>query len=394
MNKVQREIMSLIAEIDKICEEYGITYVLSPPLTLRAVFGRPLSLNPMAGYVVMTVQDMERFRRAFAEKKPERRALESMDTHKYYPGFSLRYENLDTTCYSVNSGRNYQYPGIGVGILPLRGTNPSRRKRRFMSVMEQGWLETCDNYGYLPTFRDVAGGLAVRALGLGGRGRLGKKLYRYFAENMNVPEGKKVTLRYSRTGIFQYPAYLFKKTRRAELEGFSFRIPYHYGKYLQLTFGEHYEGMFRTPAKQGFVTMASTEVPCGEFLREIGSQRGFARARRRQYFLETPARNSAAYFENAWNYVKLCGAGRNMCALLEKRSDYIQNLYECRDYLRLEGAFRPYTRFLERRLEKGEFYPLEASLMEIYLELLRMTGKAELAEKLEGMKTAPAGGGR
>ena len=68
----------------------------------------------------MRVQDMERFCQAVEEDPAEHRALESMKTHKYFPGFYLRYENTDTVCIDLDRTRDYAYPGLGINILPLR----------------------------------------------------------------------------------------------------------------------------------------------------------------------------------------------------------------------------------------------------------------------------------
>ena len=87
MNKKQKVILSLLQEIDEICRRNKIEYYLSPRLTLCAVEGHPFPQNPMFGVVLMKTADMERFRLAVDEDPREKRALESMKSHKWFSGF-------------------------------------------------------------------------------------------------------------------------------------------------------------------------------------------------------------------------------------------------------------------------------------------------------------------
>ena len=89
MNKKQKVILSLLQEIDEICRRNKIEYYLSPRLTLCAVEGHPFPQNPMFGVVLMKTADMERFRLAVDEDPREKRALESMKSHKWFSGFYL-----------------------------------------------------------------------------------------------------------------------------------------------------------------------------------------------------------------------------------------------------------------------------------------------------------------
>lgn len=67
----------------------------------------------MFGVVLMKTADMERFRLAVDEDPREKRALESMKSHKWFSGFYLRYTNTDTLCLNLDNTRDYAFPGIG-----------------------------------------------------------------------------------------------------------------------------------------------------------------------------------------------------------------------------------------------------------------------------------------
>lgn len=383
MNKEQQEVFSLLMEIDKICREYGIPYYLSPQLTLRAVMHRPFSLNPLTGCVLMKTGDMERFRRAFRKKKMSGRVLESMYSHRFFPGFYLRYENPDTTCYCLHAGKNFRYPGMGVNILPLRGGPASEKKEKILEILETGWQETCYSYGIEWKFSSMMYGMGMRVLCLFGRRQVGKRLYALFVRARSNPGRGAYLLKSSRTETRSYPADIFDETREAELEGYSFLIPANHIKYLKTAFGENYAQISPGVYRNNFTVMTSAEVGCEEFLKEIGPQEHFLNARRRQFLADTPVRKTRDRFEDAWNHIKLYGAGSEMNTGLRQKKEFIFNLYECGDYMRLEGIFRPYLRWIQRCMEKGEFYKLDDDLMEICLKYLEETAQGELAGRLK-----------
>lgn len=128
MNREQQKVLELLKEIDIICRKNKITYFLSPYLTLCAVTERPFPLNPEAGVIYMKTGDMERFKNVFEEEPVLRRALESMDSYKYFPGFYLRYTDKDTLFYKMDDYGKFQYPGMAVRILPLQCEYGPRRK--------------------------------------------------------------------------------------------------------------------------------------------------------------------------------------------------------------------------------------------------------------------------
>lgn len=146
MNREIKEVVKLLAEIDKICKREGIPYYLGPQLTLCCVTGQEIT-SPHAGVVYMRTADMERFRLAVEKETPDGRIVESMNNNKRFYGFFLRYTDLDTLCFRLNEGRNYKYPGMGVDILPLRGKQRSRLAHLWTRAQEVGWNELADYYG-------------------------------------------------------------------------------------------------------------------------------------------------------------------------------------------------------------------------------------------------------
>ena len=100
MNRENQEVRKLLTEIDRICKRQGIPYFLGPQLTLCSITGQEIP-GPHSGVIYMKTVDMERFRVAAGEGAPDRRIVESMNNNRRFPGFFLRYTDLDTLCFRL-----------------------------------------------------------------------------------------------------------------------------------------------------------------------------------------------------------------------------------------------------------------------------------------------------
>lgn len=383
MKREQQEVLSLLKEIDKICRKNKIPYYLSPQLTLCGVTGQPFPQDPLCGVVLMKTGDMERFRIAFEADPPKRRTLESMKNNKRFPGLYLRYENMDTLCFRLDEGRNFRYPGMGVDILPLRGKIASRKGHLWNRALEVGWQQSCYLYNNKPGLSGMLCKLPVRLLSLGGRARLGKRLYEKFLERQDTKGSDEYVLRLNRTETLYYPAEIFKKTAQLELEGSKFLVPDGKIWYLQKTYGSDYENVPAEEPKPDWTVMTSALVSYEDYFQETGSLKKIIKARRRQYLKDSIGRRRQRYYNWCWNYAKLCAGQRELDVYYEEKKDYIKNLYKNGDYVRLEAVFRPYTRMNQRCLKEKEIYASDEEMMEIYLDVLEKTGNGELKRQIE-----------
>lgn len=385
MNREQQVVLSLLKEIDTICKKNKITYYLSPRLTLCAVNGLEFSKSPTAGRVLMKVSDMERFRQAFEAEPPKRRFLESMKNNKYFPGFYLRYTNMDTLCCRLNEGRNFGHPGFGVDIFPLRGKTVSGKRHKLNRILETGWQQMSDNY----TKTAKAGrrarfcGSLVRILCLGGRKHLGRKLYEEFCGSQDVPDTTEYIYRVNEDTACYFDAEVFEETREVMLGGESFLAPKETEAYLTKIFGEDYGEIPAEKYVPGSSVIVSALVSYEDYFSEIEPSKKFLKARRKNYKAESRLRKRREYLNWCWEYAKFCGDRRSLSLLYLKEKDYIRNLYENGDCMRLEAVFRPYTRMMRKSLQENEVYIADEEIFEIYLAYIEAAGYKKLMEQIE-----------
>lgn len=384
LRKEQQVILSLLEEIDEICQKEKIDYYLSPRLTLCAVTGQPFPQNPLFGVVLMKVGEMERFRLAAEERLTTGRALESMKTHKWFPGFYLRYENTETLCINLDAGRDYEFPGLGINILPLRTEISTGKIRRQNTMEESGWLQLMDSYSGEPGAKAFLSKTAIWLRSLLGQERLGAKLYDNFCIRQQNPDADAYILKRRKlTTVF--PAVIFSRTKRVTLEGKSFQVPFDTEGYLKAGYGPDYLKETEPPYVQATQMVVSARVSYEQFRQEAEGLDKLVLERIRKGRKQARARKRKEYFNECWEYACFCGARMNMGVTYKKKRDYIRNLYKNEDYLTLEKVFKPYSKMMQKCLLKEEVFMEDEEIFEIYMDVLEKTGKAVQKSKISAL---------
>ena len=267
MNREIKEVVKLLAEIDKICKREGIPYYLGPQLTLCCVTGQEIT-SPHAGVVYMRTADMERFRLAVEKETPDSRIVESMNNNKRFYGFFLRYTDLDTLCFRLNEGRNYKYPGMGVDILPLRGKQRSRLAHLWTRAQEVGWNELADYYGDRKGRKKAICRFVMRLRLVTGRARLGKSLYRMLCKRMNVEDTQEYVVRLKKKAVY-FPREIFDETETVVIDGRKFPVPGDTYTYLQKYYGEDYQEKVLDNYTVKLSEMVSARIRFEDYFQEV-----------------------------------------------------------------------------------------------------------------------------
>ena len=191
----------------------------------------------------MKTADMERFRLAVDEDPREKRALESMKSHKWFSGFYLRYTNTDTLCLNLDNTRDYAFPGIGVNIFPLRTPAASVKAERRLSRDENAWTELCHiNYADR-NFRSRVNRTIMRlqCMITGRRDRL-HILYDRLVRSCQQPGANKYILKRRKTD-YRFPCrnFFFAQSKRVTLEGAELQVPAKTAEYLTISYGKNYK---------------------------------------------------------------------------------------------------------------------------------------------------------
>ena len=89
------------------------------------------------------------------------------------------------------------------------------------------------------------------------------------------------------------------------------------------------------------------------------------------------------YFNQCWNYAKLCGKKYTCARAYRKKLDYIRNLHKNQDYVQLEIVFGRYTDMMNKCLKYDEIFEADPELLDIYIQYLEKTGRVGFMEKVK-----------
>ena len=336
----------------------------------------------MFGVVLMKTADMERFRLAVDEDPREKRALESMKSHKWFSGFYLRYTNTDTLCLNLDNTRDYAFPGIGVSIFPLRTPAASVKAERRLSRDENAWTELCHiNYADR-NFRSRVNRTIMRLqCMITGRQGQAAHLYDRLVRSCQQPGANKYILkRRKQTTIF--PAEIFAESKRVTLEGAELQVPVKTAEYLTISYGKNYKDAKEPRYVTPIALAVSARVSYTQFWKESGNFEKYCKERMKNARKLARSRRHKDYFNECWDYVEFCGERMNLGVSYEKQKDYIKNLYKNEDYMTLDKVFRPYFKMMQKSLQKNELFAEDEEIFDIYIDVLEKTGKTVQRSKI------------
>lgn len=386
MNREQQVVLSLLKEIDAICRKYKIEYYLSPRLALCGETGQSMPKSPLAGRILMKVSEMERFCKAFEEERPERRALESLDNNKYFPGFFLYYVNMDTLCFRMNEEKSFEHMGFGVEIHPLRSKITSSKRNALNRTLELGWRQLSDNYRgkEKSAWKEKACGVLVRGMALViGRKRISKWLYKQFCKNQSDSKTSEYIYRVNRNLTYYFSSDIFADTKETLLENETFLVPGDAEGYLKKCYGANYREHLLSSYVPSASLIVNPMVSYEDYFKGADSVKGFLKARKNKFVMEGVLRKKKEYFNWCWEYAKFCASRKNMANQYIEKKDYIRNLYENGDYMRLETVFAPYTRMMRNSFKENEIFVADEEIFDIYLKFLEKAGKPKLRAQIE-----------
>ena len=267
----------------------------------------------------MKTADMERFRLAVDEDPREKRALESMKSHKWFSGFYLRYTNTDTLCLNLDNTRDYAFPGIGVSIFPLRTPAASVKAERRLSRDENAWTELCHiNYADR-NFRSRVNRTIMRLqCMITGRQGQAAHLYDRLVRSCQQPGADKYILkRRKQTTVF--PAEIFAESRRVMLEGVELQVPAKTAEYLTVSYGKNYKDVKEPRYVTPIALAVSARVSYTQFWKEAGNFEKYCKERMKNARKLARSRRHKDYFNECWDYVEFCGERMNMGVAYEKQ---------------------------------------------------------------------------
>ena len=149
------------------------------------------------------------------------------------------------------------------------------------------------------------------------------------------------------------------------------------------SYGAHYRDKGPENYRQRAIAVCSTLIPCEEFMQQGKDLKRLASRRKRRARRQKFGLSYREYFNQCWNYAKLCGKKYTCARAYRKKLDYIRNLHKNQDYVQLEIVFGRYTDMMNKCLKYDEIFEADPELLDIYIQYLEKTGRVGFMEKVK-----------
>lgn len=228
LKDVQRKMLEILIEVDRICQKHGIRYILDSGTLLGAVRHKGFIPWDDDMDIAMLREDYDRFCAVANDELPENFVFETMDSRKCYPNIFGKCYNIKTKYVQENTSHLNIRHCIWLDVFPVDNIYPKTkiiqcRKVASLNAIRCLKLHTepfsAKHLFYLPLLI-----LPIQAIN--------KLANKYMTQN-NCQKTEYVWP-ICKSGIFRsvYKRSMFTDTILADFENYKFPIPREYGKYL------------------------------------------------------------------------------------------------------------------------------------------------------------------
>lgn len=239
MNEIQGHLIKLLKEIDQICTQNGMPYLLGGRTAKDACQSHHFLGDYVYATVMMRGQDFHKFRKLVG--KMEGRTVESVRENPDFPdGMAMRYVDETTTFLYGHTAHNYRCKGIYVTIQYCRRIPRNKYKARMANAIDSAltYAQVEDASGMGKKKKLVFNCLHL-GIKLFGKRYVLKRLLSW-QDKLTRTGGKKLAYVRPMKKNIRLPAAMFTEVQRVELEGEAFFVPVKYDAYLEQVFGKNW----------------------------------------------------------------------------------------------------------------------------------------------------------
>jgi len=386
MNDVQRRLLSLLKEIDDICQANGIEYYIDGGTALGAIRHRGFLPWDDDADIMLTRDNWEKFRRVMQEHPRANRVLEDLYSNDDYTMVYGRYCDTSTTCILRTTMIDQFQSGLFIDMFILDPVpDTPENKKEYFEILH-GYCEYLNPYYY----DDIVGVNEWYDYFRKLEAQQGRKAVIEFVEKrlFSYPdqEGMTYGFRYDR-GSWFYPRDVVGHGRRVMVEGLSLPIAAKPEDYLRIHYGDHWQMIPSATEAETHNVAIDLNVPYQTFTDNyIGliNRKKAIQTYRRQHDLSVRRRKASAVVDTGNYRISARLFSRLMERKIAKLGIAPQELLRARRYDELRTLLGNYFDMQLNRwfLFYRVFVPLNDGLLFCALYLMLVDGLYSKADKI------------
>lgn len=378
----------LLSELNEICRDEKIPYFLGGRLILAAINGFQNNYeNEIPYYIVMHPAYRGKILSALNKRISPNRAFESFENNRYYPDFSIRYCDLNSTDLNLLHKGFYKYNGINITIYFIRPKHENRLintlKRRFYTIVESSAYPSPFNWAYKK--RIVAGCLGKILVLFFGKKGLKKIAWRIMFKCTENEAKIKGYIKDFKSKSIKLPTLNFNKLQYCNLNGTNYSIPTNYMKYAAAQLDSNNLSLIRNKTTIEMPHVVDLDASCERSIERIHKRklvRKYHKAYKKMAKCNILFNRDIAYTKYSWNIFLRSRDRFRMYKQYAPIKEEILDSYDRQDFARLKDLLSDYIEIIKENDSRGMALSFDPEIFDITCETLKNQGESVLVNRL------------
>lgn len=385
--RVQKIILNLLEEIKNICEKEGISFFLGGYIAEGAEKYGTFFKGCCSAYIVMHPRDRKRFLRAMKHGIASNRKLESFETNRNYPDFSIRYTDTDTLFFNVREEGFYRNNGISITVYFVRPNAGTEIRQKFntglyASIEANALKSPLYNYTLRKTAAGIIGKAAMFFLGKKLTKKIAWKLIYSSKDSAQIQSGSIKSFWFHDIPI---PTLNFDERRLCSLNGITFPIPVNYDLYSKHQIRKGLKINQRIGIQIGLPYIISTTIPEREYTKRLSRChlcRSYQKSASRLYRINLNCGVHEKYLQTAWTITKR-GLDRLLLwkHYMPLKNELLSYISE-NDYKILWNILKPYINKIKYYYKYSLPISFDNDILRITWKLMERAGQGKMIAQL------------
>lgn len=384
MTDIQQKLLTLLTDLDGICQREGITYYLCKETALGAYRNEAFFPSCCEANVAMTTEDALRFIKAVRKENRDDRLVDSMRSNKNYPDFTVRYGDAGTLMMELPYNEASTVPAIAVTIHMIR-----YKPRRFSKLYRHTrtlWKACVKPTVTVAGFTRRAAVVACHAGKnvLGGR-LFSRSLFKLWVNLHRRKTSDKISIC---AGTYKFPAELMEGVTTVTLEGISFPTFANAPTYFEKAFGAKWETCKPVYLAPSSSLLASSNVSYQEYIRRSKKHIDFKAIQKKKLKLDLIQAKVSLYNHKINGYYAIVDRTQRRFAMYEKympMKSQLVELHKAERWEELNELLKPYRSALWACYKKKLGLCFDKDIFEMTMDILLREGSKTYVRKLRAM---------
>ena len=384
MTDIQQVLLTLLTDLDEVCQREGIRYYLCKETALGAYRDGRFLPSCCEANVAMTTEDALRFLKAIKKSGRTDRMVDSMYSNKHYPDFTVRYGDANTLMMDLPYNEASVLPTVGVTIHMIR--YKSKHSGKIYHYTRALW-KLCVKP--VATVAGVARRTAVALCHIGkqllGGHFFSRGLFKLWVSIHKKKNRKNISIC---SGSYKYDNRLIQGQTTLTLEGRDFPCFADVEDYLLTCYGDQYATCrpeYVTPSSS---RLMSANVSYREFLRRTADRIDYKAVRKKRMQLNFIQARVSFYNSRINRYYAVVDRTQRRYAMHEMympMKDKLVELHRTEQWEELNNLLKPYRSALWACYKKKMGLCFDKEIFDITMDVLLREGSTSYVRKLRAM---------